>query len=110
MLDKCCVDILILCGNITHIGYELNIYVKYLISLLFFPMVAFSQDKALEKLFWMCDYISTKRVMDFSEAVSCSNVFERIKKEKFNGNYSAFMTWWKENKDTEHFMLNKKNT
>lgn len=106
--------ILILCGNIPHIGYELNIYVKYLILLLFSPIIAFSQEnllsKDLEKLFWMCDYISTRQAMDFNEAVACSSVFEKLIKEKFNGSFDAFMVWWKKNKDTEHFMLNKKTT
>jgi len=103
----------LICNNITHTGYELNICVKYLIALLFLPIVAFSQEnllsKDLEKLFWMCDYISTRQVMDFNEAVACSSVFEKLIKERFNGDFSKFMVWWKANKDTEHFMLNKKN-
>lgn len=78
---------------------------KYL--LLLFPLMAFAQEKPLSledatKLFWHCDYATTQSMLGLSEAAGCSVAYEKVKKEKFGGDYQKFMDWWKANKAAEH--------
>lgn len=87
-------------------------------SFLLAPIVANAQTKIpeiealpadkLETLFWDCDYMSSTALLDGTDAAICSSVFERIKKEKFAGDFNKFMQWWKPLKDKEHAKRAKK--
>lgn len=54
------------------------------------------------KTFWDCDFVSTQTVLDPGTAAGCSEAFEQVKAEKFKGDATALLAWWKANKDAEH--------
>ncbi|HJV50388.1 MAG TPA: hypothetical protein VJ652_02950 [Noviherbaspirillum sp.] len=56
----------------------------------------------IEKHYWDCDYAVRQTLLDFSDAEHCSRVFERLKKEKFSGDFHTFLAWWQANKDREY--------
>jgi hypothetical protein len=56
----------------------------------------------VEKIWWDCDYASTQAMAGQSEAALCSLAFEKLKADKFKGDFTAFMTWWKANKEREY--------
>lgn len=62
----------------------------------------------LESRWWQCDYMSTQTIMSFSDAAYCSAIFEELKSRKFDGDFSKFIDWWKENKDAQHKILSSK--
>jgi hypothetical protein len=68
---------------------------------------ALPMDK-LETLYWDCDYMSSVALLDSTDAAICSAVFERMKAEKFGGDFNKFMQWWKPLKDKEHAKRAKK--
>jgi hypothetical protein len=78
-------------------------------------MIAFAaEEKSLTlkdaiELYWQCDYAATQTIIGIEEAAACSFAFEKIKKEKFGGDFSKFMEWWKVNKATEYAKIIKKN-
>jgi hypothetical protein len=56
----------------------------------------------LERAYWDCDYASTVAFMGPDEAAYCSAVFEKLKAEKFGGDFTKFMAWWRANKGVQH--------
>jgi hypothetical protein len=56
------------------------------------------QDADLEQLFWLCDHAATKRMVDASERAVCGAVAERLKMEKFGGDFETMLNWWRKNK------------
>lgn len=55
----------------------------------------------LEKTFWDCDFTATYSTVAHDEAVVCSEVYERLKEERFAGSFSDFLVWWRVHKDRE---------
>jgi hypothetical protein len=78
-----------------------------MITMLAAAAIALPTGAALEKDFWDCDYASTQALISQGEAAHCSAVFEKIKADKFGGDFSKFMTWWKANKAAQYKLRNK---
>lgn len=62
----------------------------------------------VEVVHWDCDYMATVNMLDFGEAAICSAAFERIKAEKFGGDFNKMLAWWKENKTKQHALRSNK--
>jgi hypothetical protein len=56
----------------------------------------------VEQVFWDCDFKGSRHMLDFDDAHLCSNVFERLKAEKFNSEFDRFLEWWRINKSREY--------
>ena len=56
----------------------------------------------LEILYWDCDFATSNRMLTGGEAAACSEAYEQIKHQKFDGNFHRFMEWWKSNKQQEY--------
>jgi hypothetical protein len=61
-----------------------------------------------EVAFWDCDFQGSKMLLGAGEAALCSETYEQIKKNKFNGDFTKLMAWWKANKVQEHAKREKK--
>lgn len=59
----------------------------------------------LEKGFWICDYLGTKRGVDGPHAVTCGANFEELKQTKFGGDFEKLLAWWRLNKIAQHKAL-----
>lgn len=68
---------------------------------------ALPMDK-LESVHWDCDYMASVNMVDVSDAAICSAVYERLKAEKFGGDFNKMLAWWKENKTKQHTLRAKK--
>lgn len=55
----------------------------------------------MERAFWDCDYAATYGVIDLDVAAGCSDIYERLKEEKFGGDFRRVLLWWQENRDNE---------
>lgn len=71
-------------------------------ALLLAAALSLPSGLALEKMYWDCDYMTTQTLVDAGGAATCSEVFEKLKAEKFKGDFSKFMEWWNKNKGAEH--------
>lgn len=78
-----------------------------MITMLAAAAIALPAGPALEEAFWDCDFASTQTLVGQGEAAVCSSVFEKLKTDKFNGDFSKFMVWWKANKDAQYKLRNK---
>ena len=56
----------------------------------------------LERAFWTCDYVATTRGVYAAPIELCSAVTERLKNEKFSGDFGELLEWWKANKIAVH--------
>jgi hypothetical protein len=56
----------------------------------------------LEKVFWHCDYVATKRGVLATPMAACKYAMDELKRLKFNGRFNALVEWWRENKVVEH--------
>lgn len=56
----------------------------------------------VERIFWDCDFQSRQRMLAFEDACICSVMFERLKAEKFNGEFDRLLEWWRINKEREY--------
>jgi hypothetical protein len=54
----------------------------------------------LETAFWVCDYFATTRGV--SDISACTAVYEALKDRKFAGDFDALVSWWRQNKLTQH--------
>ena len=54
----------------------------------------------LETAFWVCDYLATTRGV--SDISACTAVYEALKHRKFAGDFEALVSWWRQNKLTQH--------
>lgn len=63
----------------------------------------------LERTFWVCDHLSTHQRIDSATAVSCSLAYEALKARKFNGDFTALLAWWRENKQAEHLAIESRS-
>ena len=62
----------------------------------------------LEVMYWDCENSARDRMLSEGEAAACSETFERIKHQKFGGNFERFMQWWNANKQQERARRTKK--
>jgi hypothetical protein len=61
--------------------------------------------EAIEKAFWVCDYVASTRGMQFVSLDLCEAITDLIKTEKFGGDYDEMVEWWRERKPAEHLKL-----
>lgn len=54
-----------------------------------------------EEFYWDCEFAAVQGAIDLDEAAMCSEAYERLKAERFNGDFDLFLVWWKENKERE---------
>lgn len=73
---------------------------KKIFLLLFISTVHASTD--LEKKYWDCDYAAITSMLNQSDAAICSEIFENLKKEKFNDSWQEFYSWWIKNKQHQY--------
>jgi len=59
----------------------------------------------LEKAFWICDYAATTGSIATPDAALCHAVYDRLKAEKFGGDFERLLAWWRANKVAEHRKL-----
>lgn len=55
----------------------------------------------LEKTYWDCESTAVQGGITVDEAAACSEVFERLKKVRFRGDFDEFLFWWRQHKDRE---------
>lgn len=61
---------------------------------------------SLEEAFWACDYAATTYGVINPEALRvCGMVSHQLKAKKFDGDFTAMLSWWSENKTREHKAL-----
>jgi hypothetical protein len=56
----------------------------------------------LEKAFWTCDYAGSTRWVALGEGAVCGEIYEELKRSKFDGDARAMLKWWQQNKTAEH--------
>jgi len=59
----------------------------------------------LEKQFWACDYAATTRGVGLDEGATCGEVYEDLKRSKFQSDFRAMLSWWQQNKAAQHLAL-----
>ncbi len=59
----------------------------------------------LEKAFWVCDHTATTGPIDTGSAITCGSFTEALKQRKFDGDFNAMLTWWRQHKEAEHLAL-----
>src|SRR5687767_2211855 len=75
------------------------------------PLVPDSTDvhsmplDVLERAFWMCDHRATTHGVDATPVDACTAVFEALKENKFGGDFTELLAWWRQNKLVEHTRL-----
>jgi hypothetical protein len=60
---------------------------------------------ALEKTFWVCDYLSTTYGVHAVPIAACAHVMDEIKRLNHKDDYEGFLRWWRQNKEVEHAKL-----
>jgi hypothetical protein len=64
----------------------------------------------LEKHFWECDHAATVHgLTDAGTGMMCGVVTEELKLRKFNADFNAMLSWWRQNKVAEHGALDRAN-
>jgi len=61
--------------------------------------------EAMERTFWVCDYVASTRGMQFVSLDLCAAITDLIKTEKFGGDYEEMVEWWREQKPAQHRRL-----
>ena len=56
----------------------------------------------LERAFWSCDYVATVHGPDRTPMAECSAATDRLKDERFAGDFGQMLDWWRQNKPAEH--------
>ena len=64
-----------------------------------------TQIAALEKQFWVCDYIGSTRGIEGPHGVACGANYEELKQTKFGGDFEKLVAWWRLNKIAQHQAL-----
>lgn len=60
---------------------------------------------ALERMFWVCDWATTRTALSRDMFTVCSVAWEELKTRKFDGDYDTMIAWWRENKEVAHASL-----
>lgn len=61
----------------------------------------------LERAFWACDYLASTQGVSATPIAACKFATETLKKQKFGGDFDAFLTWWRQNKPAEHLKMDR---
>jgi hypothetical protein len=62
----------------------------------------------LEKVFWECDHAATVHgLTDVGTGMMCGVVTEELRLRKFNADFNAMLSWWRQNKVAEHGALDQ---
>ena len=61
--------------------------------------------EVLERAFWICDHRATTHGVDATPIGACTAVFEALNENKFGGDFSELLAWWRQNKLVEHTRL-----
>jgi hypothetical protein len=69
--------------------------------------LASAQDGELEEVFWLCDYAASTGMVDAAERAVCSAVTDRLKAERFGGDFEQMLRWWQANKFVRHQQLER---
>lgn len=70
------------------------------------PTMAQGQaTKELEQAYWACDYATTNHAYDRGTAMACSVTYEKLKAQKFNGDFCQMLAWWRQQKAAMHQAL-----
>jgi hypothetical protein len=56
----------------------------------------------LEELFWLCDYAATSGMVGTDERVACGAVTDRLKADRFGGDFERMLQWWQANRAGRH--------
>jgi hypothetical protein len=59
----------------------------------------------LEQRFWACDYAASTRGVGMQEGAACVQIYEDLKKVRFDGDFKAMMAWWERNRSVEHVAI-----
>ena len=59
----------------------------------------------LEKAFWICDYRAITHGVESTPVALCTAVYDAVKEQKFGGDFSELLAWWREKRDVEHGVL-----
>ncbi|MCW5634904.1 MAG: hypothetical protein KIT17_16335 [Rubrivivax sp.] len=59
----------------------------------------------LERGFWQCDHAASRTMLDMETAARCSRVTDELRRQRFDGDFHAFLAWWQERKAAEHAAL-----
>jgi len=72
-------------------------------------IAAWSSDSSdeIERTYWDCEFMAVQGMITPDQAAACSEIYERLKHEKFLGNYLRFLVWWKQEKEREFSTLFK---
>ena len=62
-------------------------------------------DGDLEDIFWRCDYAATTGFVHPDEREACSAITDRLKAERFGGDFERMLQWWQANRDLQHRQL-----
>jgi hypothetical protein len=64
----------------------------------------------LERVFWECDHAATVYgLIDFGTGMMCGVVTEELRLKKFNADFNAMLSWWRQHKAAEHEALDRAN-
>jgi len=55
----------------------------------------------VEKAYWDCEFAAIEGQISLDAAAACSEIYEHLKKHKFDGRFDRFLVWWRENKVRE---------
>jgi hypothetical protein len=62
----------------------------------------------LEKVFWECDHAATVHgLTDVGTGMMCGVVTEELRLRRFNADFNAMLSWWRQNKVAEHGALDR---
>jgi hypothetical protein len=64
-------------------------------------------DGDLEDIFWLCDYAATVGFVDPDDRESCSAITDRLKAERFGGDFERMLEWWQANRTVRHQRLDE---
>lgn len=63
------------------------------------PTVAQGQPTTeLEQAYWACDHATTNHAYDRATAMACSVIYEKLKAQKFSGDFCQMLAWWRQHK------------
>lgn len=51
-------------------------------------------QSCLREIFRACSHASSRRLLDFGSAATCSFGYEALLKQGFGGNFRALIAWW----------------
>jgi hypothetical protein len=49
----------------------------------------------LQAVFEACNSASSKTLLDFGSAATCSLAYEALLSQRFNGNFRELLAWWR---------------